>query len=199
MPPPFEKCQTLLEGAKCQTLRLTLVPPEDLRLRRVAEPVARVTDETRRLIDAMFALMYRESGVGLAAPQVGYLWRIIVVDVGACQPGQPPLALVNPRILERRGRATAVEGCLSLPGIEASVRRARAVRVQGTGRDGEPLDLTADGLLARALQHEIDHLDGILFIDRVGWAHRLRLRRSLASVSTRPSTRRGTSARPTAL
>ena len=179
--------------------RLALVPPQDVRLRRVAEPVACVTDEVRRLIDAMFALMGCEQGVGLAAPQAGWLWRIIVIDVSACQPGTRPLAIVNPRLVERHGRATAVEGCLSLPGIEAPVRRARTVRVQGTGPNGEPLDLSADGLLARALQHEIDHLDGILFIDRVGWTHRLRLRRALTQTAALPSTLRSAAMRPAAL
>ena len=169
---------------------LALVPSQDLRLRRVAQPVGRVTDEIRRLIGSMFDIMYREQGVGLAAPQVGCLARAIVVDVRPFQRATQPLALINPRILAARGGVTETEGCLSLPGIEAPVRRAQFVEVAAIGLDGEPLQLSADALLARALQHEIDHLDGILFIDRLTWAQRWRVRRALATVSASPLPRR---------
>ena len=135
-------------------------------LRRKARPVAELGDDVLRLIEDMFETMYDEDGVGLAAPQVGVSERLIVVDPR--DPGVQPFALVNPEIvllgpeLER-----GEEGCLSLPGLKDIVERASTAIVQGIGREGQPLRIEADGLLARVLQHEVDHLDGILFIDRV--------------------------------
>ena len=162
--------------------RLALVSPEDARLRRMAQRVERIDARVRAFAAAMFALMRREHGVGLAAPQVGCLLRVIVVDVSKYQRGTPPLTLVNPVVVGREGSSTAVEACLSLPGIEAPVRRARQVRVSADGIDGGPVRLAAEGLLARALQHEIDHLDGILFIDRASAAQRWRLRHALKAL-----------------
>ena len=135
-------------------------------LRRKAEPVSELNEDVRRLIADMFETMYDEDGVGLAAPQVGVSERVIVVDPR--EPDVQPFALVNPEIRERgsdldRGE----EGCLSLPGLKDIVERSATVVVEGLGRDGEPLRIEAAGLLARVLQHEIDHLDGVLFIDRV--------------------------------
>ena len=158
---------------------IALVPPDDLRLRRPSVPVDRVTPDVRRLVTLLCDLMRREHGVGLAAPQAGVLLRVIVVDVSPYQPGTQPLALINPVVTRRSGSATALEACLSLPGIEAPVRRARDVRVAAVDRHGAPVTIDATGLLARALQHEIDHLDGVLFIDRASWAHRRRLRHAL--------------------
>jgi peptide deformylase len=135
-------------------------------LREKAAPVARVTSEIRTLIADMFDTMYAEEGVGLAAPQVGVGARVIVVDPheGDAQ----PLALVNPEIVyfsEEVDRAE--EGCLSIPGLKEIVERSLAVRVQGLDPDGNPVTIEAEGFVARILQHEVDHLDGILFIDRV--------------------------------
>jgi peptide deformylase len=135
-------------------------------LRRPAEPVTEITGELHGLIEDMFDTMYAEEGVGLAAPQVGISRRIIVVD--AREEDSLPFVLINPEItffgadLDR-----AEEGCLSIPGLREVVERPWEVRVRGLDRDGEPVELEADGLLARILQHEIDHLDGILFVDRV--------------------------------
>ena len=129
---------------------VALIAPEDLRLRRRSRAVARVDGEIRRLVRMMFELMYREQGLGLAAPQTGVLLRVIVVDVSKYQTGTQPLALVNPKIVSRRGGyETSTEGCLSLPGIEAPVRRARQVRVQGLDADGVAVTVEASGLLAR--------------------------------------------------
>lgn len=135
-------------------------------LRGVAAPLAEVTDETRRLIDDMMETMYAADGVGLAAPQVGIEQRVIVIDVQ--EEGVQPLALVNPEIVvssteTERGE----EGCLSIPGLRDVVERPARVVVTALGRDGAPQRIEADGLLARALQHEVDHLNGVLFIDRV--------------------------------
>lgn len=135
-------------------------------LREKAAPVEEMTDELRTLIADMFDTMYAEEGVGLAAPQVGVSLRIIVVDPH--EDGVEAFALVNPVIAEfseevERGE----EGCLSIPGLKEIVERPAHVRVTGTSPHGEPVEIAADGLLARILQHEVDHLDGILFLDRV--------------------------------
>jgi peptide deformylase len=135
-------------------------------LREEAAPVAGVTDEVRRLVEDMFDTMYAEEGVGLAAPQVGVPLRVIVVDPR--EPDVVPFALVNPRIIASSDEVErAEEGCLSIPGLKEIVERSVSVRVDALNRDGEPVVVEADGLLARILQHEIDHIDGILFIDRV--------------------------------
>ena len=136
-------------------------------LRTPAEEVAEVDDELRRLIGDMFETMYRAEGVGLAAPQVGISRRVIVVDVHDDE--VKPFALVNPRLVESsKETEKGEEGCLSIPGLSAAVERAAHVVVEGLDRDGNPLRVEGGGLLARCLQHEIDHLDGVLFIDRVG-------------------------------
>ena len=136
-------------------------------LRTPAEEVAEVDDELRRLIGDMFETMYRAEGVGLAAPQVGISRRVIVVDVHDDE--VKPFALVNPRLVESsKETEKGEEGCLSIPGLSAAVERAARVMVEGLDRDGNPLRVEGGGLLARCLQHEIDHLDGVLFIDRVG-------------------------------
>jgi len=135
-------------------------------LRAAAQPVDAVDDALRRLIDDMMETMYAEDGVGLAAPQVGVDRRVIVVDVR--EPEHPPLALVNPRILDASTETDrSEEGCLSIPGLRDIVERPARVVVEGLDRDGAAVRVDAAGLLARALQHEIDHLDGILFIDRL--------------------------------
>jgi len=131
-------------------------------LRRKAKVVKKVTPEIVKLIDDMIETMHAAPGVGLAAPQVHKSIRVIVVD-----PGSGPLALVNPKILESSGCQTFTEGCLCLPGVEAPVERASHVRVKALDREGGEFMITADGYLATILQHEIDHLDGVVFIDRV--------------------------------
>ena len=135
-------------------------------LRAPANAVAEVTDGVRRLIDDMFETMYTEDGVGLAAPQVGVGERIVVIDPR--EEGTGPLALVNPVILETGDELDrGEEGCLSIPGLKEIVERPSTVVIEAVGRNGEPVRIDAGGLLARILQHEVDHLDGILFLDRV--------------------------------
>ena len=143
-----------------------LVYPDPF-LARKAAPVAAVDDRVRALIRDMFETMYGAEGIGLAAPQVGVGKRIIVIDVSPVDKTVPPVVLVNPEIVERTGSVMGVEGCLSIPGIQGEVRRAETVVVRGRDEQGKAVRIRADGILSRALQHEIDHLDGILFIDRI--------------------------------
>jgi peptide deformylase len=137
----------------------------DPALRQVCEPAGEVDEDVRALIDDLLDTMYAADGIGLAAPQVGVPLRVFVYDVRDEE--IPPGALVNPRIVERRGRTKEEEGCLSIPDLREIVARDAQVVVEGLGREGEKLRLEADGLLSRCLQHECDHLDGVLFIDRV--------------------------------
>lgn len=137
-------------------------------LREKASPVDTVSDEIRALIRDMFETMYDAEGIGLAAPQVGISQRILVVDVADESEERHVHALVNPVIVESsRETGTETEGCLSIPGLEETVTRPLQVAVEALSPDGEPVRIEADGLLARALQHEVDHLDGVLFIDRL--------------------------------
>ncbi len=134
-------------------------------LRKECKEIKEMTDRTRVLIDDMFDTMYEANGVGLAGPQVGVLKRIFVVDVGTEEP--EPYVFINPVILERGGEQTGDEGCLSVPGYQGEVTRAEHVRVRALDADMEEFELEADGLFARCIQHESDHLDGVLYIDRV--------------------------------
>jgi peptide deformylase len=148
----------------------------DRRLKQVSEPLARVTDEIRELARDMLDVMYDEPGIGLAAPQLGAPVRLIVVDVHWNEEGgeRSPRVLVNPEIVESSGTITWNEGCLSVPDFQAEVERAERVRLRATDLDGNPVEIEASGLEAVCFQHEIDHLDGILFIDRIS-----RLKRSM--------------------
>jgi peptide deformylase len=130
-------------------------------LRKKARAVAAVDNSIRRLVDDMFETMYHADGVGLAAPQVGRSLRIVVVDVG-----DGPIALINPKVTSASGSVTDIEGCLSIPGVSGKVPRAERITVEALDADGRQVLFQADGLLARAVQHEVDHLDGILFVDR---------------------------------
>ena len=148
----------------------------DRRLKQVSEPVARVTDEIRELARDMLEVMYDEPGIGLAAPQVGAPIRLIVVDVQWTEEGNErnPRVLVNPEVVRAEGTLVWNEGCLSVPDFQAEVERAERVRLRATDLDGNPVEIETSGLEAVCFQHEIDHLDGILFIDRIS-----RLKRSL--------------------
>ena len=135
----------------------------DARLHTVAKPVAEVNDTTRRLIDDMAETMYEAPGIGLAATQVDVHKRVVVIDVS--EDRSELLALVNPEIVERRGEQVCEEGCLSVPGIYEKVARAEAVTVRALDRDGQPFTFEADGILAVCVQHELDHLDGKVFVE----------------------------------
>lgn len=146
-------------------------------LRQKAAPVARVDDETRRIIDDMFETMYQAPGIGLAAVQVNILQRIVVIDVS--EEKDQPLCLINPELLAAEGTEKTEEGCLSVPGIYEPVERAERIRVRALDREGQPFELEADGLLAVCIQHEIDHLDGKLFVDHLSALKRNRIRKKL--------------------
>ncbi len=149
----------------------------DERLRKRARPVERVDDTIRKLIDDMLETMYEAPGVGLAATQVNVHRRVIVIDVSENK--DRPLCLINPEILAREGEEEQEEGCLSVPGVFEKVRRAEKIKVRALDRNGEPFELEADGLLAVCIQHEIDHLDGKLFVDYLSPLKRQRIRKKL--------------------
>jgi len=132
-------------------------------LRTVAEPVATVTPEIKQIVSDMVESMWHQVGIGLAAPQVGISLRILVMDDGK----GGAQALINPAITDRGGSVREEEGCLSLPGIFADVERSKWIRVSALDDEGRPMAFEAQGLRAKVIQHEIDHLDGVLFIDRL--------------------------------
>lgn len=131
-------------------------------LRKISKPVTQVNQKIQELLDDMLDTMYEADGVGLAAPQVGILKRIVVIDVG-----EGPLELINPEKLEESGEQLHVEGCLSVPGVYGEVKRPERVVVKALDRNGKEQRIEATGMLAIAMCHEIDHLDGIIFEDRV--------------------------------
>ncbi|MCG6867232.1 MAG: peptide deformylase [Gammaproteobacteria bacterium] len=149
----------------------------DPKLRRKAEPVAQVDDDVRRTVDDMFETMYAAPGIGLAAIQVNVALRIIVIDVSERK--DSPLCLINPEIVSRDGVEVMEEGCLSVPGVYEKVQRADHIAVRALDRDGDLLEFEADGLLAVCIQHEIDHLDGKLFVDYISPLKRQRIRKKL--------------------
>jgi peptide deformylase len=149
----------------------------DPRLRRAAGPVERVDDNIRRIVDDMFETMYAAPGIGLAAIQVGISKRIVVIDIS--QEQNEPLCLINPEIVARDGVEEMEEGCLSVPGFFENVTRAEHIRARALDRDGEPIEIDTGGLLAVCIQHEIDHLDGRLFVDHISALKRQRIRKKL--------------------
>ena len=152
----------------------------DPRLRIKASPVERVDDEVRMLIDDMLETMYDAPGIGLAAPQVNVGKRVIVVDVS--EQRDSPLALVNPEVVAREDCEKMAEGCLSVPGIYETVERAARIRVRALDREGGALEMEADGLLSVCIQHEIDPLDGRLFVDYLSEMKRRRIRKKMEKI-----------------
>jgi peptide deformylase len=145
-------------------VREIVVWPDPI-LKEVAAPVERVDDSTRRLLDDLAETMYAADGVGLAAPQVALLKRLIVIDTSPRQEGQKLIHLVNPEIVKYEGKTVYTEGCLSVPGEAEDVERAAKVWVRALDYHGQPFELEAEGLLAIAVQHETDHLNGTMFVD----------------------------------
>jgi peptide deformylase len=139
----------------------------DRELATPARPVETITPEIEQLVDDMLATMYAAPGIGLAAPQVGVPLRVVVIDLSVGKRDAEIITLINPEFVEREGMQVEDEGCLSVPGFTASVARPARVVVRGLNRHGTPVTIDGTGLLARALQHELDHLDGTLFIDRL--------------------------------
>jgi len=136
-------------------------------LQKPTEPVTEFNEELRALVDDMFESMYAAHGIGLAAPQVGISLRITVIDLSFQKNPEEKIVLINPEIIHKQGKQNEEEGCLSLPEIREKVSRAEKVRVRAQDVQGEWFEIDGEELLARAFQHEIDHLDGILFIFRV--------------------------------
>jgi peptide deformylase len=166
-------------------VRPILILP-DPRLRRVSEPVKSVDGDLQKLIDDMFATMYDAPGIGLAAIQVGVPKRLITADLAKKDEPRAPQVFINPEIVSRSEElSTYEEGCLSIPEIHEDVERPAQVRVRYLDRDGKPHEVDAEGLLATCLQHEIDHLDGVLFIDHISKLKRDRIVKKFSKAAKR--------------
>ena len=158
--------------------KLTILEYPDPRLRTKAAPVERVDEQLRRQIDDMFETMYAAPGIGLAATQVDFHQRLVVIDVS--QDKTAPLVLINPQIIERDGSLQVEEGCLSVPGVfDTPTARAETIRVRALDRNGKTFELEAAGLLSVCIQHELDHLEGKLFVDYLSELKRNRIRKKL--------------------
>ncbi len=157
--------------------KLRILEFPDPRLRKKATPVEVVDDALRGLVDDMFETMYEAPGIGLAATQVDVHKRLLIADVSNEQ--TDPYVLINPQLLEKDGVIVSEEGCLSVPGFYEEVERAEHIRVSFLNRDGAEVEMEAEGMLAVCLQHEIDHLDGKLFVDYLSEAKRQRIRNRL--------------------
>lgn len=156
---------------------LNILHYPDPRLRNKAAPIDKVTDEIRQLADDMLETMYEAPGIGLAAIQVNVQKRLIVIDIS--EDKNDPLVLINPEITEAHGEREFEEGCLSVPEAYEPVTRADQIKVKALDREGEKLEFDADGLLATCIQHEVDHLDGKLFVDYLSNLKRQRIRKKL--------------------
>ncbi|MGM0430872.1 MAG: peptide deformylase [Pseudomonadota bacterium] len=157
--------------------KMTVLKYPDERLRKVAQPIEKVDDSIRSVIDDMFETMYEEQGVGLAATQVDVHKRLFVADCSEDQ--NEPLVFINPEITEAEGHFKNDEGCLSFPGVYAKVERAEKITVTALDKNGERFSRSAEGLLAICIQHEIDHLEGKLFVDYLSPLKRERIRKKL--------------------
>jgi len=168
--------------------KLTILEYPDPRLRTKAAPVERVDAELVLAIADMLETMYAAPGIGLAATQVDIHKRLVVVDVS--EDKSQPLVFINPEIIERSGSLEIEEGCLSVPGVfDTPTARSEKIRVRALGRDGKPFELEADGLLAICIQHELDHLEGKLFVDYLSELKRNRIRKKLEKEKrNRPAT-----------
>jgi peptide deformylase len=169
---------------------LEILEYPDPRLRTKAQPVTTVDDAMRQLIADMLATMYAAPGIGLAASQVNVHKRLLVIDIS--EERNRPLALINPEILKRDGDEESEEGCLSVPGIFEKVKRAERITVRALDRNGVAFEMQAEGLLAVCIQHEMDHLEGKLFVDYLSELKRTRIRNRLAKErkDNKSSTRR---------
>jgi peptide deformylase len=158
--------------------KLPILEFPDPRLRTIAKPVEQVDATLRQLVDDMFETMYAAPGIGLAATQVNIHQRLLVLDVS--EDHTRPMVFINPEILLAEGHQVYQEGCLSVPGIFADVKRAEKVSVRALDRDGQPFELEAEGLLAVCIQHEMDHLAGKVFVDYLSPLKRELVRKKLA-------------------
>jgi len=168
-------------------IREIVIWPDPI-LKKKAAPVDRVDDKVRRLLDDMAETMYSADGVGLAAPQIAQGVRAIVIDTSPRQEGQKLIHLVNPTIVKTEGVTTYTEGCLSIPGEAEDVERAAKVWVRALDYHGKPFELECDGLLAIAVQHENDHLDGTVFVDHLSSLKRELIRRRMKKLKAEQDT-----------
>ena len=152
--------------AKKTTIHEIVKYPDPVLAKR-GEPVTIFDDKLKALVEEMFESMYEAQGIGLAAPQIGLSQRLTVIDISFKKDPEAKVVLINPEIIHREGEQYEEEGCLSLPEIREKVKRAAKVKVRAQNTDGEWFEIEGEELLSRAFQHEIDHLDGILFIDRL--------------------------------
>lgn len=162
---------------------LNILHYPDERLHKVAKPIESVDDEVRQLIDDMVETMYASKGVGLAATQVNVHRRLVVIDVSEEKTGAT--AYINPQIIKKSGQVEYEEGCLSVPGIYDTVSRAESVKVRALDRNGKPFEVETDGLLAICLQHEIDHLDGKVFVEYLSTLKQGRIRTKMKKLEKR--------------
>jgi peptide deformylase len=160
---------------------LNILHYPDERLRTKAAPVEVVDDALRQLIDDMFETMYEAPGIGLAATQINVHKRFMVIDV--TEEKDQPLVFINPEIIEHSGMEEGEEGCLSVPGVYEKVKRAEWIKVRATDRNGDVFEMEADGMLAICIQHEMDHLEGKLFVDYLSELKRNRIRKKLEKQS----------------
>ena len=156
---------------------LNILEFPDQRLRKKAFPVNEVTSDTRKLVDDMFETMYESRGVGLAATQVNVQQRVIVMDTS--EEKDAPVCFINPEIIAKDGIEESEEGCLSVPGVFEKVKRAECIKVKALNRDGETFELEANDILAVCIQHEIDHLEGKLFVDYLSPLKRQRIKKKM--------------------
>ncbi len=170
-------------------VREILIWPDPL-LKKKSSPVEKVDDSIRSLVNDMFETMYAADGVGLAAPQIGVLKNVIVLDTTPRQPESKPIAMINPQIISLEGKTSYVEGCLSIPGEAEEVDRAAIVTVKFLDVDGKEQALRADGLLAIAIQHETDHLAGTMFVDRISPLKRELIRKRMKKLKAERSAER---------
>ena len=165
---------------------LKILTYPDPRLKKKSTPVEKIDKEIEKLLDDIAVTMYDAPGVGLAAPQIGINLRVIVIDITARQEDSPGLIeLINPVIISSEGVQIEEEGCLSIPGFSSEVKRKAKVNVQGLDRKGNLVEYEGNGLLARAFQHEIDHIDGILYIDRLSRLKRELLKKKIEKALAR--------------
>ncbi len=157
----------------------TILHYPDKRLREKGLPVKEITKEIQKLVDDMAETMYAAPGCGLAATQIGELHRVFVIDTATEDEPSQLTVFINPEIMQTTGSTTWEEGCLSFPTVHEDIKRAEKVRVRAQDREGKWFELEADGLLAVAIQHENDHLDGVLMIDRVGTLKRRMMHRKM--------------------
>ena len=157
--------------------KLEILHYPDPRLRNKARPVGQVDNKVRKFVDDMLETMYAAPGIGLAATQVNIAKQIVVIDLSENK--DQPLCLINPQILQASGEEETEEGCLSVPGVYETVKRADSIEVRALNQQGEPFEMKAEGILAVCIQHELDHLDGKLFVDYLSQLKKQRIRKKL--------------------